>query len=73
MRSIHWKTGIGIAAMVAILFGSYYFINILTTPSIEPITVFTADTAPQHIILQKDNGEKNYVERTGDSRQSDSA
>lgn len=58
MRSIQWKTGIGIAAMVAILFGSYYFINILTTPSIEPITVFTADTAPQHIILQKDNGEK---------------
>ena len=58
MRSILWKTGIGIAAMVAILFGSYYFINILTTPSVEPITVFTADTAPQHIILQKDNGEK---------------
>ena len=58
MRSILWKTGISIAAMVAILFGSYYFINILTTPSVEPITVFTADTAPQHIILQKDNGEK---------------
>lgn len=58
MRSNLWKTGIGIAAMIAILFGAYYFINTLTTPSIEPITVFTADTTPQHIVLQKDNGEK---------------
>lgn len=32
---------VSIAAMVAILFGSYYFINILTTPSVEPITVFS--------------------------------
>lgn len=58
MRSNLWKTGIGIAAMIAILFGAYYFINTLTTPSIEPITVFTADATPQHIVLQKDNGEK---------------
>lgn len=58
MRSNLWKTGIGIAAMIAILFGAYYFINTLTTPPIEPITVFTADTTPQHIVLQKDNGEK---------------
>jgi len=58
MRSILWKTGIGIAAMVAVLLGTYYFIDTLTTSPVEPITVFTADTAPQHIILQKDNGEK---------------
>ncbi|MBD3588525.1 FecR family protein [Bacteroides sp. GM023] len=58
MRSNLWKTGIGIAAMIAILFGAYYFINTLTTPPIEPITVFTADATPQHIVLQKDNGEK---------------
>lgn len=57
-HSVLWKTGIGIAAMIAILFGTYYIINALTTPSLEPITVFTADTTPQHIILQKDNGEK---------------
>lgn len=25
MRSIRWKTGIGIAAMIAIIFGAYYF------------------------------------------------
>lgn len=30
-RSILWKTGIGIAAMVAILFGAYYFIDTLAT------------------------------------------
>lgn len=58
MRSNLWKTGIGIAAMIAILFGAYYFINTLTAPPIEPITVFTADATPQHIVLQKDNGEK---------------
>lgn len=58
MRSILWKTGIGIAAMVAVLLGTYYFIDTLTTSPVEPITIFTADTAPQHIILQKDNGEK---------------
>ena len=29
-----------------------------TTPALKPITVFTADAAPQHITLQKDNGEK---------------
>ena len=58
MRSILWKSGIGIAAMIAMLFGTYYFIESLTTSPVEPITVFTADTAPQHIILQKDNGEK---------------
>lgn len=57
-RSILWKTGIGIAAMVAILFGAYYFIDTLATSPLEPITVFTADATPQHIILQKDNGEK---------------
>lgn len=58
MRSILWKTSIGIAAMIAILLGTYYCINSLTTPPLEPITVFTADVTPQHIILQKDNGEK---------------
>lgn len=44
--------------MVTVLFGTYYLINSLTTPALEPITVFTADTTPQHITLQKDNGEK---------------
>ena len=44
--------------MIAVLFGTYYLINTLTTPALEPITVFTADAAPQHITLQKDNGEK---------------
>lgn len=58
MYSNLWKTGIGIAAMIAILFGVYYLINSLTTPVLEPITVFTADNTPQHITLQKDNGEK---------------
>lgn len=58
MHSNLWKTGIGIAAMIAILFGAYYLINSLTTPVLEPITVFTADNTPQHITLQKDNGEK---------------
>lgn len=58
MRSNLWKTSIGIAAMVTVLFGTYYLINSLTTPALEPITVFTADTTPQHITLQKDNGEK---------------
>lgn len=43
----------GIAAMIAVLFGTYYLINTLTTPTLEPITVFTADAAPQHITLQK--------------------
>lgn len=57
-RSILWKTGIGIAAMVTLLFGTYYIISSLTNTPSEPITIFTADTAPQHIILQKDNGEK---------------
>lgn len=63
MRSILWKTSIGIAAMIAILFGAYYFINTLTTPSPEPITVFTADFTPQHITLQKDSGEKIVLDR----------
>ena len=58
MHSNLWKTGIGIAAMIAILFGAYYLINSLTTPVLEPITVFTADNTPQHITLQKDTGEK---------------
>lgn len=58
MRSTLWRTAIGVAAMIAILWGAYYFINGLTTPPLEPITVFTADNTPQHIILQKDNGEK---------------
>lgn len=58
MRSNLWKTTIGIAAMITVLFGSYYLINSLTTPALEPITVFTADTTPQHIVLQKDDGEK---------------
>ena len=44
MRSNLWKTTIGIAAMITVLFGSYYLINSLTTPALEPITVFTADT-----------------------------
>ena len=44
--------------MITVLFGSYYLINSLTTPALEPITVFTADTTPQHIVLQKDDGEK---------------
>ena len=58
MRSIRWKTGIGIAAMIAIIFGAYYFINSVTNPPAAPITVFTADTTPQHITLQENNGEK---------------
>lgn len=58
MRSNLWKITIGIAAMITVLFGSYYLINSLTTPALEPITVFTADTTPQHIVLQKDDGEK---------------
>ncbi|KAA5248747.1 FecR family protein, partial [Bacteroides finegoldii] len=58
MRSNFWKVSMGIAAMIAVLFGTYYLINTLTTPALEPITVFTADAAPQHITLQKDNGEK---------------
>ena len=53
MRSNLWKITIGIAAMITVLFGSYYLINSLTTPALEPITVFTADTTPQHIVLQK--------------------
>lgn len=58
MRMVIWRAGIGIAAMIAILFGAYYFFDALTTPPVQPITVFTADTTPQHIVLQKDNGEK---------------
>lgn len=58
IRTMLWKTGIGIAAMIAILFGANYFINVLTSSPIEPITVFTADATPQHIVLQKENGEK---------------
>lgn len=58
VRSILWKSSIGIAAMVAILLGSYYFIDALTETPVQPITIFTADTAPQHIVLQKGNGEK---------------
>lgn len=69
MRSNLWKTGIGIAAMIAILFGAYYFINTLTTPSIEPITVFTADATPQHIVLQKDNGEKIVLDESKTNNQ----
>lgn len=69
MRSNLWKTGIGIAAMIAILFGAYYFINTLTTPPIEPITVFTADTTPQHIVLQKDNGEKIVLDESKSNNQ----
>lgn len=57
-HTIIWRTGISVAAMVAILFGAYHFFDALTTPPIQPITVFTADTTPQHIVLQKDNGEK---------------
>ncbi len=53
MRSNFWKVSMGIAAMIAVLFGTYYLINTLTTPALEPITVFTADTTPQHIVLQK--------------------
>lgn len=49
--------------MITVLFGSYYLINSLTTPALEPITVFTADTTPQHIVLQKMT-EKNCVRRT---------
>lgn len=53
MRSNFWKVSMGIAAMIAVLFGTYYLINTLTPPALEPITVFTADAAPQHITLQK--------------------
>ena len=53
MRSNFWKVSMGIAAMIAVLFGTYYLINTPTTPALEPITVFTADAAPQHITLQK--------------------
>ncbi len=53
MRSNFWKVSMGIAAMIAVLFGTYYLINTLTTPALEPITVFTAHAAPQHITLQK--------------------
>lgn len=45
MRSNFWKVSMGIAAMIAVLFGTYYLINTLTTPTLEPITVFTADAA----------------------------
>lgn len=64
MRTILWKTSIGIAAMIVVAFGTYFLINSLTTPAIEPITVFTADTTPQHIILQKDNGEQMVLDKT---------
>lgn len=64
MRTIFWKTSIGIAAMIVVAFGTYFLMNSLTTPAIEPITVFTADTTPQHIILQKDNGEQIVLDKT---------
>lgn len=67
MRTILWKTSIGIAAMIVVAFGTYFLINSLITPAIEPITVFTADTTPQHIILQKDNGEKIVLDKTKNS------
>lgn len=57
-RFILRRIGIGVAAMIALLFGAYYFIDALTTPPVEPITVFTADTAPQQIVLQECNGGK---------------
>lgn len=56
--SILRKAGIGIAAMIAILFGTYLYFDNITAPSIAPVTVFTADNTPQHIILQEDNGNK---------------
>lgn len=31
MRSNFWKVSMGIAAMIAVLFGTYYLINTLTT------------------------------------------
>lgn len=68
-RSILWRTGIGIAATVAILFGAYYFISALTTPPLEPVTVFTADTAPQHIILEKADGEKIMLDEPSSNNQ----
>lgn len=58
IRSIRWKIMIGIAAMTALLLGSYYFIDMLSHPTLEPVTIFTADTTPQHIVLQKENGEE---------------
>ena len=69
MRSNFWKVSMGIAAMIAVLFGTYYLINTLTTPTLEPITVFTADAAPQHITLQKDNGEKIILDEPQSSNQ----
>ena len=60
-RFILRRVGIGIAAMIALLFGAYYFIDTLTTVPVKPITVFTADTAPQQIVLQKCDGEKATV------------
>ena len=36
MRSNFWKVSMGIAAMIAVLFGTYYLINTLTTPTLEP-------------------------------------
>ena len=35
MRSNFWKVSMGIAAMIAVLFGTYYLINTLTTPTLE--------------------------------------
>ena len=69
MRSNFWKVSMGIAAMIAVLFGTYYLINTLTTPALEPITVFTADAAPQHITLQKDNGEKIVLDKPQSNNQ----
>lgn len=63
MRLRLWKTSIGVAAMIAILFGAYYVINSFTAPELKPITVFTADATPQHITLQKDNGEKIVLDK----------
>ena len=34
MRSNFWKVSMGIAAMIAVLFGTYYLINTLTTPTL---------------------------------------
>lgn len=39
------------------------------TPALEPITVFTADAAPQHITLQKDNGEKIVLDKPQSNNQ----
>lgn len=63
IRTVLWRTSVGIAAMIALVFGGYFLMNSVSTPAPEPVTVFTADATPQHIILQKDGGEQIVLDK----------